>query len=327
MENRNQIVPNWVILGTAVLLCAAVIDLPDDFYRLLRWIISAASIGIVIESSKSNQKNWAWISALIALVYNPFFSFEFDLLIWRIINLLVASIFCVRLYSTTKSNYERYWRIVLNIKVIFSILGVLCLGVFIHIHRLNALEKNRLRVTREYQIKTAVELAKKNAEYEEQRKLRKKSQEEAEILKLQELAVEIDTERRRLENIAEREEKLKLLPQSFTEISLDNLAYKNDYKSLLSGELTNNLTKPINKVSLKVSLFKVIAAERRYEKDVGYITVKEGREELITVERVVIHGIYLPKERKKFGVKIPVSGLEYGEYVARAEVTAASFTE
>lgn len=81
-----RLVPRWVVLCAVTLCFAAVADLPYGFYRLLRWIVCAVSIGLVVESYRRSQMTWVWIFGIVALVFNPFIRMTFEKDVWRILD-------------------------------------------------------------------------------------------------------------------------------------------------------------------------------------------------------------------------------------------------
>ncbi len=84
MDRNNRIVPNWVLLATAIFAFVAIADLPYGYYRLLRWVVCAVAIASVIQLHRGQRQGWAWVLGAVAVLFNPLVPVHFDKATWRV---------------------------------------------------------------------------------------------------------------------------------------------------------------------------------------------------------------------------------------------------
>jgi hypothetical protein len=106
MEQKGQIVPNWVLLGTAAFAFVAIADLPYGYYRLLRWVACAVAIASAIQLHRGQRQRqgWAWVLGGVALLFNPLVPVHFEKATWRIFDGAAGLVFLGVLYFARKDN-------------------------------------------------------------------------------------------------------------------------------------------------------------------------------------------------------------------------------
>lgn len=83
MEKEKQIVPNWVLMVTAVFAFVAMADIPYGYYRLLRWVVCAVAIASAIQLHRGQRQGYAWVLGLVAVLFNPLIPVHFAKDTWR----------------------------------------------------------------------------------------------------------------------------------------------------------------------------------------------------------------------------------------------------
>lgn len=85
--------PIFLIAGITLLL--GIFPAPYGYYQLVKWFIcSVGAYGAYLSYEKKNLK-WAWILGVTALIFNPFFKFNFSIGFWKAIDLVAGVLFCV----------------------------------------------------------------------------------------------------------------------------------------------------------------------------------------------------------------------------------------
>ena len=85
---------------------------PYGFYTLLRWIVCATAAYTAYICTTMKRIPWAWVLAVIALLFNPFIPPRIERATWIYIDvatgiILLASIFVVR--ESSKLRVEPWW--------------------------------------------------------------------------------------------------------------------------------------------------------------------------------------------------------------------------
>ena len=85
IRNLNKLAIGMLLFG--------ILQLPYGYYTLLRISITViAGINIITNIDKED-KIWAIVFALIAILFNPFIPIYLDKSIWIVIDLIIAGIF------------------------------------------------------------------------------------------------------------------------------------------------------------------------------------------------------------------------------------------
>lgn len=86
----------FLFICTAMLLLGA-LGLPIGYYKLLRIVITFASVIVIIREIKHGFNFWVTSFALTALIFNPIFPLHFKgKEIWQIIDIICGVLFIVK---------------------------------------------------------------------------------------------------------------------------------------------------------------------------------------------------------------------------------------
>ena len=88
-----------VIASIAMLLLAIPSGWPYGYYTLLRLVVCGTAIYMAVNAKMASKDNWMWGLGFIALLFNPLIPIHLDKGIWMVVDLLVAGIFIVLLFS------------------------------------------------------------------------------------------------------------------------------------------------------------------------------------------------------------------------------------
>ena len=78
---------------TAGLLLLAVLPLPYAYYTLLRLVVTAVSAYSAFLSYGDKSMGWAFVFAIITILFNPFVPFYMDKSSWMIFDIVAAGLF------------------------------------------------------------------------------------------------------------------------------------------------------------------------------------------------------------------------------------------
>jgi hypothetical protein len=106
MEKEKQIVPNWVLLATAVFAFVAMADLPYGYYRLLRWIVCAVAIASAVQLHRGQRQGLAWVLGAVALLFNPIIPVPLGKASWRVFDGAAGVAFLGVLYLARKDRHR-----------------------------------------------------------------------------------------------------------------------------------------------------------------------------------------------------------------------------
>ena len=82
--------PQAVVI--AMLLLAFKPDNPEGYSTVLRWVSCGCFALLAYRAYEKGQFRWTWRLAIVAAVYNPFFSVHFDRTIGLIVNAITIVI-------------------------------------------------------------------------------------------------------------------------------------------------------------------------------------------------------------------------------------------
>lgn len=90
---------NWFRGLAILLLLVAIGNHPYSYYQFLRWsILIIAGYSAYLAYNKLKM-GWAWVFGIIALLFNPIFPFYLQKETWQFIDVVVAVIFSVSIFS------------------------------------------------------------------------------------------------------------------------------------------------------------------------------------------------------------------------------------
>ncbi len=99
---KNYLKQNWFKVLAILFSFGALGDWSYGYYQLLRWVILAVGGYSAYIAYKSENKTWAWIFGVIAVLFNPIIPFYFSRETWQPINIAVGIIFFISLFSKYK---------------------------------------------------------------------------------------------------------------------------------------------------------------------------------------------------------------------------------
>jgi len=88
------------------MLILALLGYPYSYYILLRWVVCGTAAYGAFKSVELEKSSWAWILGIIALLFNPIIPVHFSRKIWAPIDVMVALIFVVSIFTIRKKNYD-----------------------------------------------------------------------------------------------------------------------------------------------------------------------------------------------------------------------------
>ena len=94
---------NWFKLIAIVFLLGAMGYWPYAYYQVLRWIVCAIAAYSAYLAYQSKKVGWTWIFGIIAVLFNPIIPIHLTREIWQPIDVIVAIIFFVSLFSKPES--------------------------------------------------------------------------------------------------------------------------------------------------------------------------------------------------------------------------------
>ena len=72
---------------------------PYGYYNLLRLVVCGTGAFLAVISYKGKNTAWAWTMGIIAFIFNPIFPMHLGKEIWVIIDIAIAIIFSVYLFT------------------------------------------------------------------------------------------------------------------------------------------------------------------------------------------------------------------------------------
>jgi len=88
-----------LIISIIMLLIGIPSGLPYGYYTLLRLVVCGTAIFTAVNASKMDKQGWMWILGFIALLFNPIIPIHLEKQLWVIIDLIVAIIFFISIFS------------------------------------------------------------------------------------------------------------------------------------------------------------------------------------------------------------------------------------
>jgi hypothetical protein len=87
----------------ATLLLLAIEEQSDDYYTILRWIVSPACFYSSVLAYRQRKEKWVWFLIIIGLFFNPLKPVHLDAETWYAVNIIVGVI----LLASTYFVYEK----------------------------------------------------------------------------------------------------------------------------------------------------------------------------------------------------------------------------
>lgn len=96
-SNLQQVV-RWMLVG---LLSVALFPIPlYGYYVLLRVLTSAGCLYLGWQAYNRQQEAWVWIYGVVALLYNPIYSFHLGRVVWCVVNVITLAILLTHSYRS-----------------------------------------------------------------------------------------------------------------------------------------------------------------------------------------------------------------------------------
>jgi hypothetical protein len=84
-----------LFLITSIALFTAAFELPYVYYQLLRFLVCGVGAYGAYLSYRQKKTAWTWILGITALIFNPFYKFQFGKEAWVAIDVIAGLIFLV----------------------------------------------------------------------------------------------------------------------------------------------------------------------------------------------------------------------------------------
>ena len=80
----------FLFLATGIASLIAIMNLPFAFYELLRWLVTIASIALIVKSTEEGKRGWLLLAIPALVLWNPFFGATMAKSSWLIFNLVAG---------------------------------------------------------------------------------------------------------------------------------------------------------------------------------------------------------------------------------------------
>jgi len=80
---------------------------PYQYYTLLRWMCFAVFGYAAIVAYNRGMNGWAWVLAIIALLYNPFAPVRLNRIIWTFLNIATIGVNITGMYLFCRSRISK----------------------------------------------------------------------------------------------------------------------------------------------------------------------------------------------------------------------------
>ncbi len=107
VNNIKSDIPIPQFLAIGFLFWTLFDDHDESFFILLRIIVSGASFFVAYRAYKVNRLNWVWVSALAAIIYNPFSPFYLEKSYWNLVNFISIAFFIASVLAFHASGIQR----------------------------------------------------------------------------------------------------------------------------------------------------------------------------------------------------------------------------
>lgn len=92
----NWLRENWLKIVAILFLLGAIGHIQYyAYYQLMNWVVVGAAIVTSVQAYKQNRTWIAWLFVLLAVVFNPVAPLYFSADVWRIADLVAATIFAI----------------------------------------------------------------------------------------------------------------------------------------------------------------------------------------------------------------------------------------
>jgi hypothetical protein len=106
MNKKKQVIPDFVLLGAAVLAFIAIFDMSYSYYRLLRWTTCGVAIVSAVQLYRLSKISWVWALGILAVIFNPLTPLHFERDTWKVFDGAAGCLFIAVFLITRKHNEE-----------------------------------------------------------------------------------------------------------------------------------------------------------------------------------------------------------------------------
>lgn len=98
---KKKLLQNYWKLALVAMLLIATLDLPYNYYNILRFAVCAGGVHLAFTAYKKEMFAWALLWGGLALIYNPFLPFYMEKDTWVLWDAVLAGLL---LYSHIKKH-------------------------------------------------------------------------------------------------------------------------------------------------------------------------------------------------------------------------------
>jgi len=104
-EINDEVKMIWIpqVISSILLLWALYPKNPYVYYIFLRWVCCASFAYLALQAHNMEKKNWVWILAVTAVVYNPLSAIHLTRAIWSIINIATVVVALSSVFGLRRS--------------------------------------------------------------------------------------------------------------------------------------------------------------------------------------------------------------------------------
>jgi hypothetical protein len=99
---RQDILAELLLISIVALFSALRNDLPSEYYLVLRFLVCVVCIYAAYIAYSFKRIGWTATTLIIALIFNPFIKLYFSMALWHIIDVIVAIIFLILVFTLDK---------------------------------------------------------------------------------------------------------------------------------------------------------------------------------------------------------------------------------
>ena len=95
-------VPAIQLLMIVMLLIAAFVRCPYDYYTVLKFVCCGGLGYLAVEAYKAGKQGWVWMLGVGAAMYNPFFKSHLGKSMWTLVNIATIIMLVVQIVSSNR---------------------------------------------------------------------------------------------------------------------------------------------------------------------------------------------------------------------------------
>lgn len=95
-------IPHLAYAAPILMLACGLLSMPYGFYTLLRFVVTGASIFLVLGSWQDKRIGWLVVFGVLAVLYNPIIPFRLGREVWLPANIVSIAIFCLHWWQNRR---------------------------------------------------------------------------------------------------------------------------------------------------------------------------------------------------------------------------------